>query len=373
MSRSSRPDETGVPQASGEPLSDATTGGDRVRRAPSGTSQLEAAARGDRRQFGPASSQPGPSSLGPEVAPLGMVGLGIMGSRLAGRLLGAGFTVRGFDIDPERMAAFVDAGGVPARSPADAVDGCEVAVLSLLTSDISHAVCLGPDGIASSPTRPLLVLDATTGRPADVRRIADELRTVGIDYADMTVSGNAAVAERGELVVMLGGSAEAYARAAPIIQALGRSSHHVGPVGTGSQMKLIVNHVLAVNRAGLAEGLVAAELAGLDLETTLDVLEDGVAYSKAMDLWGRRMVRADHGRPNARLRQSHKDSRLIVEHAREVGAPSAFIELVESYLAEGVEGGLGDLDNSSVIEVVRRRAGVGRVPPPNDTRGDEDG
>lgn len=295
-------------------------------------------------------------------SPIAVIGLGIMGSRLARRLLDAGMTVRGYDIDPDRMAAFVDAGGAAGSSPADAAEGCELVVLSLLTSDISREVCLGPAGIRSTVARPLLVLDATTGRPADSMEIAGELRNAGVDYADMTVSGNAAVAERGELVVMLGGTDEAYARAEPVMRAIGRSSHHVGPVGAGARMKLIVNHVLAVNRAALAEGLVAAELAGLDLGTTLEVLADGVAYSRAMDLWGPRMVAGDHERPNARLRQSHKDSRLIAEHAHEVGAPAEFIELVESYLGEGVAGGLGDKDNSSVIEVIRRRAGIGRIP-----------
>lgn len=296
------------------------------------------------------------------MPPIALIGIGIMGSRLARRLLDAGFEVRGFDVDPDRMAAFVEGGGVAAASPAEAVNGCELAVLSLLTSDISRQVCLGPDGISTSPSRPLLVLDATTGRPEDSVTIAEELAAGGVEYADMTVSGNAAVAERGELVVMLGGSAEAYAKAAPIMRAIGKSSHHVGPVGAGARMKLIVNHVLAINRAALAEGLVAAERAGLDLTTALEVLADGVAYSRAMDLWGPRMVAGDHERPNARLRQSHKDSKLIVEHAHQVGAPAAFIELVESYLGEGVAEGLAEKDNSSVIEVIRRRAGVGRVP-----------
>ncbi|HEY5685127.1 MAG TPA: NAD(P)-dependent oxidoreductase [Acidimicrobiia bacterium] len=303
-----------------------------------------------------------------------LIGVGIMGSRLGERLMKAGFTVRGFDVDPERMAEFAAAGGVATGSPAEAVEGCELVVLSLLTSDISRQVCLGPDGIVASSTRPLLVLDATTGRPDDAVAIAGDLASAGVDYADMTVSGNAAVASRGELVVMLGGSAEAYAKAGPIMQAIGRSSHHVGSVGAGARMKLIVNHVLAVNRAALAEGLVAAELAGLDLAKTLEVLADGVAYSRAMDLWGRRMVEGDHEQPNARLRQSHKDSKLIVEHAHQVGAPAAFIEQVESHLGEGVSGGLADKDNSSVVEVIRRRAGVGRIPRADgETEGDGNG
>jgi 3-hydroxyisobutyrate dehydrogenase-like beta-hydroxyacid dehydrogenase len=293
---------------------------------------------------------------------IAVVGLGIMGSRLARRLIDAGFEVRGFDISTEAIAAFEEMGGVSASSPAEAVAGCEIALLSLLTSDIAREVCLGPNGIASAAQRPLLVLDATTGRPEDSVATAEGLAALGIEYADMTVSGNAAVAEQGGLVIMLGGTADAYHRAVPVMDVLGRSHHHVGPVGSGARMKLIVNHVLAVNRAALAEGLVVSEMAGLGLESTLAVLRDSAAYSKAMDLWGDRMVAGDHERPNARLRQSHKDSKLILEQAVGLGAPADHIRMVEATLDEGETRGLADKDNSSAIEVIRRRAGIGRVP-----------
>ena len=294
-------------------------------------------------------------------SPIAVIGLGIMGSQLAARIMGAGHVVRGFDIDPARMASFAALGGQAAVSPADAAAGCEVVVLSLLTSDISRDVCLGPNGISTTGTRPLLVLDSTTGDPEAAIEMASELASFGIEFADMTISGNAAVAERGELVVMLGGSEAAYERAGDVMAAIGRSSHHVGPVGSGARTKLIVNHVLAVNRTALAEGLVAAEMSGLDPAATLEVLRDSAARSGAMELWGDRMVAADHERPNARLRQSHKDARLMVEHAQAVGAPTPALDIARAILAEGEATGLANKDNSSVIEVLRRRAGIGRI------------
>jgi 3-hydroxyisobutyrate dehydrogenase-like beta-hydroxyacid dehydrogenase len=298
------------------------------------------------------------------AAQIAVVGLGIMGSELAARLLDAGHPVRGFDIDPERMELFVAAGGTAATSPADAADGCGMVILSLLTSDIAREVCLGENGLTSSRSRPLLVLDSTTGWPDDTVEISGAMAAQGIDYCDMTVSGNAASARAGDLVVMFGGSEDAYRAATPVMEVLGRAHHHVGPVGSASRMKLIVNHILSVNRAVLGEGLVAAELGGLDLATTLEILQDSAAYSKAMDLWGPRMVAGDHDRPNARLRQSRKDALLIAEHARSLGASAPFIGAAESLLSEGVETGLGEADNSSVVEVLRRRAGIGRVPEP---------
>ena len=289
-----------------------------------------------------------------------VIGLGLMGSRMAAQLRAHGFHTRGYDPDPDRSAEFAAAGGEPEPSPVAAVAGCGAALLSLPNSDISKTVCLGEGGLIEHEG-PLDVFDATTGRPADAVAIAESLSVGDVVYCDATVSGNGEVAGRGELVVMVGGPADAYERGKPVFEAIGRSHHHVGGVGAGATMKLIVNHALTIHRMALAEVLVVAEMSGLDLEATLDVLKDGLAYSKAMDAWGERMIAADHEPPFARLRQSHKDARLIVEHAAEVGAPAALVEVVRNALAEGEDDGLADLDNSSIVEVVRRRAGRGRV------------
>ena len=293
--------------------------------------------------------------------PIAMIGLGLMGSRMSGNLLGAGHQIRGFDPDPLRLAELEGKGGVTTGSPAEAVQGCWAALLSLPTSDISRKVCLGEQGIAGSGMTGLYVYDTTTGRPHDAVEIASALAEVGVVYSDTTVSGNSEIAAKGELVVMLGGTEEAYLRGMPIFEAIGRSHHRVGPVGSGSRMKLIVNHALTVHRMVLAEALVVAELADMDLDTTLAVLKDSLAYSKAMDLWGDRIVDGDHEHPGARLRQSHKDARLIVEHGQDLGASMDLALVARAALAEGEESGLADLDNSAVAEVVRRRAGIGKV------------
>ncbi len=297
------------------------------------------------------------------AGPVAVIGLGLMGSRMSRRLLGDGFRLRGFDPDPARLAEFRDMGGEPTTSPAEAASGCWGALLSLPDSDVSREVCLGDDGLATSGVTPLTVYDATTGRPRDAEHLARALDEVGITYADATVSGNGEIAQRGELVVMMGGPVDAYRRGVAIFESIGRSHHHVGAAGAGARMKLLVNHLLTIHRLALAEGLVVAELARLDLAATLDVLKDSLAYSKAMDAWGERMITGDHADPFARVRQSHKDARLIVEHAGDLGAPTDLVSIARRVLEEGEASGLGDLDNSAVIEVLRRRAGVGRVSP----------
>lgn len=292
---------------------------------------------------------------------LAVIGLGLMGSRMAARLFEDGFKLRGFDTNPQRSAEFERRGGEPAGSPLQAVQGCWAALLSLPNSDASRDVCLGPGGIAGSSTSPLYVYDTTTGRPQDASEIAVALADRGVVYCDSTVSGNGELAEQGQLVVMVGGSAEAYRTGRPIFESIGRSHHYVGPAGSGSRMKLIVNHVLTIHRMALGEALVVAELSDMDLATTLAVLKDGLAYSKAMDAWGERMISGDHEKPFSRIRQSHKDSHLIVEHGLGRGAPMDLVSVVRDALAEGESAGLADLDNSAVVEVIRRRAGIGRV------------
>lgn len=290
-----------------------------------------------------------------------VIGLGLMGSPMAARLTDHGFDLRGFDVDPDRLREFEALGGTPTGSPAEAVEGCWGALLSLPTSEVSRTVCLGKGGIGEAEVAPLYVFDTTTGDPDDAVEIAGALEDGGVVYADATVSGNSEIAARGELVVMMGGSTEAFERGIPVFEAIGRSHHHVGPVGAGSRMKLIVNHALGIHRMALGEALVVAELAGTDAETTLAVLKDSLAYSRAMDAWGEQMISADHTHPFARLRQSSKDARLIVAQGEALGATMDLARVVRDAFAEGEAGGLADLDNSAIIEVVRRRAGIGRV------------
>jgi 3-hydroxyisobutyrate dehydrogenase-like beta-hydroxyacid dehydrogenase len=291
---------------------------------------------------------------------VGLVGLGLMGSAMAPRLTAAGGTVVGCDIDEARRVEHLSRGGEIAASPKQVAARCDVVVLSLPTSEVAREVCLGPGSIVEAE-RPVLVIDTTTPRPSDTVAIGNGLAEHGIRYVDATLSGNADMARRGDLVAMVGGTDADVAAAGPTLDAIARSVHHLGPLGSGAQTKLIVNLVLGVHRAALAEALVMGERAGLDLDVLLDVLQDGAAYSKAMDIAGRRMVEADHYPPASRIRQSHKDFRLIDELGQDLEAPIALASVVRHLLEQGEGEGLGDADNSAVVEVVRRRANIGRV------------
>lgn len=286
------------------------------------------------------------------------IGLGLMGGTMTAHLLAEGHEVIGFDPEPERCAEHQARGGSVAATAADASAGAGVSILSLPNSNIMLEVC---GQIAGTAEAGHLVIDTTTGDPAHAREAAAVLGAADIGYVDATISGNGAQAKTKDIIFIVGGAADHVARASSLLGVLGRGVHSVGPVGAGATAKLVVNHVLSINRSALAEGLVAAEKAGLDLEPMLAVLRDSAAYSKAIDLWGERMVNADHDPPASRIRQGHKDSRLINDHADLIGASHALVAAVRTVLEEAEAGGLSDADQSAVIEVMRRRANIGRL------------
>ncbi len=290
--------------------------------------------------------------------PVGVVGLGLMGGTMAAHLLEQG-PVIGYDPDTDRTVEHEARGGTVADSVTAVVGRVEIVLLSLPNSEIMKSVCA--EIVAADPHH-LLVVDTTTVDPDDSLEVAALLTGHGVGYVDATISGNAAQARERDIIFMVGGEPDSVEVAREMLGPMGRAVYAVGGVGAGSRTKLVVNHVLSVNRAVVAEGLAVAEKAGLDLEPVLAILRDSAAYSKAMDIWGDRMVSGDHNPPASRVRQSHKDSRLINEHADRIGASRALANVVREALVEAEEGGLRDADNSSLMEVMRRRAGIGRIP-----------
>jgi len=279
----------------------------------------------------------------------------LMGATLASHLLDLGKVVVGFDPEPDRARDHEARGGKAVRSVTDAVRDVDLVLLSLPNSDVVQDVAA--EIAASGPgRRDLLVIDTTTGDPDRVVEAAGVLEAAGIGYVDATVSGNTAMAEAKDVIFMVGGRDDHVARAVAVLEPLGRRVYRVGGVGAGSRMKLVVNHVLTINRVAVAEGLAVAERAGLDLDVVLTVLKDGAAYSKAMDVWGGRMVSGEHWPPASHIAVSKKDAGLIAAQAARLGASIELANQVAAVFDEAVQGGLARADNSSVIEVMRWRA-----------------
>jgi len=296
--------------------------------------------------------------------PLGLIGLGLVGTALAERLLAAGFEVVGYDLVREKCERLASLGGRVAADGRDvAARACRV-VLPLLTSQQVRTV-IEADVLQADPP-PSLIVDTTTGSPDDAEAAAEALAPHGIGYVDATLVGSSAQIARGEGVFLVGGSEGDVAACADILGAVGREAHHVGPVGAGARAKLMVNLVLGLNRAALAEGLAFAEALGLSPASVLPLLQGTMAYSRIMDTKGRKMVEGDLT-PEARLAQHRKDVALILEQAGKHGQALPLSEEHLRLLDAAIAAGDGDLDNAALVrELTRRR----RPFPPSEGRGE---
>ncbi|MBM3981864.1 MAG: hypothetical protein FJ304_16655 [Planctomycetes bacterium] len=286
---------------------------------------------------------------------VGVIGLGLMGSALAERFRAGGFRVVGYDPDAGCRARLAPLGGEPVATVREVFTGARTVVLSLPNSEVVRAVVEGAGELVRGAT----VIDTTTGEPDATEDVARYLAGAGCDYLDATLTGSSERARAGELVVTAGGPGEVFARAEPLFRLFASRWFHVGPWGSGARTKLVVNLVLGLNRAALAEGLALARCCGLDLAAVLEILQSGAAYSRAMDAKGRKMIDGDFT-PQAKLDQHLKDVRLIRSEGDKTGASLPLTTVHEALLAELAGQGFGDWDNSAVI---RAFDGKGRAMP----------
>ncbi|MFG0333788.1 MAG: NAD(P)-dependent oxidoreductase [Maioricimonas sp. JB049] len=275
---------------------------------------------------------------------IGLAGLGLLGSALAARLREAGYGVQGYDIDEATRVAAREQ-GVTVAAGLEELSRCGTILLSLPSSREVNEVVDVLRPVLAPATR---VIDTTTGDPTETALIGEELSGYGIDYMDATVAGSSVQVREGRGVILAGGAAKTIAGCDEILHALAPTVLHVGPCGSGARMKLVVNLVLGLNRVVLAEGLAFAERMGLDPRQALDALRATPAYSAAMDAKGEKMVQRDF-EPQARLRQHLKDVRLMLSAARRAGAALPLTRQHEALLAQLVEAGHGEEDNSAIL------------------------
>jgi 3-hydroxyisobutyrate dehydrogenase-like beta-hydroxyacid dehydrogenase len=275
---------------------------------------------------------------------VGVVGLGLMGSALAARFLAGGLRVVGFDPRAECRDQLVAHGGDSAASAREVFVACRAVVLSLPNSDVVSEVLLEAGDAVAGVT----VIDTTTGDPRATEQIGQRLAGQGADYLDATLTGSSALAQAGELVVTAGGSVEVFARAEVLFRMVAKRWFHVGPWGSGARTKLVINLVLGLHRAVLAEGLAFARRCGLDAAAMLEILKSGAAYSRAMDAKGQKMIEGDFA-TEAKLSQHLKDVRLILQMGEDVGAWLPLSGVHEELLAALVAQGFADADNSAII------------------------
>ena len=281
--------------------------------------------------------------------PVGVIGVGLMGEVYARRLVAAGFTVIGYDVDPAKNARLANF-GAQAGSLTDIAQKCEPIVVAVFNTEqvedvVEHALIPAAAG--------KIVLVTSTCDPDRIAalgaRVGDRLR-----FLETPVSGTSEQVRQGDGVGLIGGEAKIAADAAPVLEALFAKSFHIGKVGDGGRAKLAVNLILGLNRLALAEGLVFAARLGLDPAAFLDVARRSAAASQVMDTKGPKMIGGDFA-PEGRVRQTLKDTQLMLDQARKAGQQLPLLQIHADVLQACVRHGDSEQDNSIVIEEIRRR------------------
>jgi putative dehydrogenase len=285
---------------------------------------------------------------------VGLIGLGLLGEALASRLRGAGFAVTGYDLDPAKTARLAELGGTPAASAEAVARSCQTIVLAVFSTDQVEAVLEREVLPAVGEASGRLVLCASTCDPDRIAVIGERMKASGLRLLETPISGSSGQVARGEGVALIGGERDVLAAAEPVLRALFATYFHIGRIGDGGRAKLAVNLILGLNRLALAEGLAFAERLGLDPAAFLEVARGSACYSQVMDVKGAKMVRRDFV-PEGRVTQHLKDVHLMLEQAGGVRQELPTLAVHAAVLEACVRHGEGDLDNSIVIEEIRRR------------------
>ena len=290
----------------------------------------------------------------PDRAPLGLIGIGLLGQAFAHRLLGAGFEVVGFDVDPAKRAKLAELGGRPALSVADLAQRCDPIVLAVFSTDQVEAVIESELLPAMGDGSGKIVLVASTCDPDRIAALGERVAARGLRLLETPVSGASGQVSRGEGIGLIGGDARVASAVESVLRALFASYFHIGKIGDGGRAKLAVNLILGLNRLALAEGLVFAERLGLNPAAFLKVARRSAAYSQVMDVKGSKMIHGEFA-AEGRVTQHLKDVHLMLEQAERVKQHLPLLEIHADVLEACVRQGEGDLDNSAVIEEIRRR------------------
>lgn len=288
---------------------------------------------------------------------LGFVGLGSMGSAMAANLLEAGHQVVVWNRTPGRAASLVGAGATEASSPAEAAAAAEVTFICVSDTPDVEAVVLGPDGIADGAASGSLVVDCSTISPAASRAIAGVLAERGVGFVDAPVTGGPEGARDATLAILVGGSEADVARARPLLETLGRTVTHLGPIGAGQAAKAVNQAILAGVYLGVAEGIVLATKAGLDPAQVVTALSGGAAQGWVLANRSGRMIAGEYP-PGFRVALHRKDLGIALDLAREVGAALPVAALCEQLETGLIARGHADDDVSAVARPIREMAGL---------------
>lgn len=289
---------------------------------------------------------------------VGYIGLGLMGKSMARNILKAGFPVVVHNRSQAAVDELVAEGATAASSPAEVAAQVETVCTNLPDTPDVEMVALGENGILAGAHEGLIFVDNSTIKPGAARSIASKLAEKGVLSLDAPVSGGDIGARDGTLTIMVGGEAAALEKVMPVFQAIGKTITHVGDAGAGQVAKAANQIMVAAQMAAMGELLVFSKKAGVDPQKVVDAIKAGAAQCWSLDVKPPRLF-AGNRQPGFKAYMQAKDLNIVMESAREYGAPLPLTAESTQLFNAMLQMGMAELDNSAVIGVIEKLAGVG--------------
>jgi 3-hydroxyisobutyrate dehydrogenase len=285
------------------------------------------------------------------------IGLGTMGIGMSLNILNAGNELTVHNRTREKEILVARQGAKRAESPKDAATGAEIIVMCVSdTPDVEETI-LGENGVIYGASKGSIVIDMSTISPAATRNIARELDMKGVKMLDAPVSGGPEGARNGTLAIMVGGDKAVFERALPVLETMGKTVTHVGPIGAGQITKAINQIIISGTYLTVAEGLTLGIKAGLDMDKVIQAISGGAAASWVLHNRGINVVNNTYPL-GFRVRLHHKDLRVALDTARELGVTLPATALVAQIENGLIAKGYGDDDVSAIGRVIRELSGV---------------
>ncbi len=279
---------------------------------------------------------------------VGYIGLGLMGKSIARNILKAGFPLVVHNRSRGSVDELAAEGATPAFSPAEVARQVDVIFTNLPDSPDVELVVLGKDGIIEGAREGLILVDNSTIKPATARMIAEKLAAKGVQSLDAPVSGGDIGARNGTLTIMVGGPEAALETVRPVLEAMGKTITYIGEAGTGQIAKAANQIMVAAQMVAMGELLIFAQKAGADPRKVVEAIKGGAAQCWTLDVKPQRLF-AGNRQPGFKARMQAKDLNIVMDSAREFGAPLPSAGIHTQLFNAMVEQGWGDLDNSAVV------------------------
>jgi 3-hydroxyisobutyrate dehydrogenase-like beta-hydroxyacid dehydrogenase len=285
------------------------------------------------------------------------LGLGTMGSGMASNLLKAGYDLTVWNRSAEKCEPFARKGGRVAGTPAEAVRDVDLIMYSLSNEQAIEEVVFGGKGILSGIKEGQIAMDMSTVLPATSLREQEAYAKHGVDFLDVPVFGSKQESADAKLWIMAAGNKAVFEKVKPVLEHLGQTVHYLGKNGNAAAMKLVGNLIVALEMEALAEGLVLAQKAGLDLSTVMEVVKVADFRSPLLVSNGQNILKRNFS-PSFALKLMLKDADLIAKFSESLESPTPALPVVQKNLESAVALGFGEENASAIIRVLEKEAGV---------------